>query len=715
MVSARRATLRILRTLMIGSLVVPALLFGYASWAAWNSTRRAADDRVLRSLDVLHEHALKVLTTGQLVLDEIAESVSGLSDDEIRAIEPRLHARLKRITDLLPQLQSIWIVDRNGFALVSSRASPAPRAASLADRDYFRAQAAKDEGTYIGEVYEPRLVPGPAFFSFSRRRPSAGGEFNGVVTVSLLPSDFEKFYAEIGREAGAYFAMLREDGVFLTRYPTPAAPDARLDLGRSVFASATSANPVRGIYTAVGQLDGIERRFGYRRVEGFPVYVISGLSTASIRNEWLSSMAGHLIYGVPATLLIFSLLGLAIQRTRHLYAEADRREAAEAALRQAQRLEAISRLTGGVAHDFNNLLMVISGSVSRLCATLTEEKSARLCEMIATAAKRGEALTRQLLSFSRQQALSPQHIDLSKRIPELAELVRGSLTDEVQVSVSVPNEQCLVKVDPSEFELAVLNICVNARDAMPSGGRLRITTRNVTLRGDPAQEGLTGPFIELSFADTGAGIPRDILPRVFEPFFTTKEAAKGTGLGLSQVYGFAKQAGGMATIASWLGRGTVVTLYLPREEFVEEAAGDEQRPHHAPAERKTVLVVEDNQPVAEICKSYLDQLGFDIEFAGSPRDALDFIKRMEHVDVVLSDILMPGGMSGLDLARELRRLRPSLPVVLMTGFSDRANDVMRDGFPVLRKPFDLSDLREKLGSALRHGAEAKEARAEMPG
>ncbi|MGZ8367674.1 MAG: response regulator [Rhodoplanes sp.] len=697
MVRARRATLRILRTLMVGSLAVPAVLFAYAAWVSWGATYRSADDRIVRSLDVLHEQTLKVLLTGQLVLDEVAQSVQGLSDDQVRALEPQLHARLKRVTDMLPQLQSIWVIDRDGFALVSSRASPPPRSASLSDRDFFQAQVDKDQATYVGSVHAPRLVPGPTFFSFSRRRTLADG-FNGIVTVSLLPSDFEKFYAEISRGLGAYFAMIREDGAFLTRYPDPAGPGARLNMPKSSFAVARRTNPERGIYTAVGQLDGLERRFGYRKVEGFPVYVVAGLGTAEIRNEWLSSIGGHLIFGIPASLLVFTLLGLAIQRTRNLYAEADRREAAESALRQAQRLEALGRLTGGVAHDFNNLLMVISGSVTRLCAMLEDEKATRLCDMISTAAKRAETLTRQLLSFSRQQAVNPQGINVAHRLPELIELVRSSLTDNIVVTVDIPDENCPVNVDLSEFEVAVLNICVNARDAMPSGGRLHIGVHKVTLTGDPALDGLSGQFVELTFADTGTGIPRDILHRVFEPFFTTKDATKGTGLGLSQVYGFAKQAGGTTTIASWLGRGTVVSMYLPQKEF-EPRPVEAQHEVPAPAtQRKTVLVVEDNLPVAEVCKSFLDQLGYDVEFAASPHDALRFLQGADHVDVVLTDILMPGGMSGLDLARKLRQTRPSLPILLMTGFSDCANEVVHDGFPVLRKPFDLTALRSELSA-----------------
>ncbi len=288
------------------------------------------------------------------------------------------------------------------------------------------------------------------------------------------------------------------------------------------------------------------------------------MESSAITHEWLSYMSGHLIFGLPATALLFLVLGLMLRRTKRLYDEADRREAAEGALRQAQRLEAIGQLTGGVAHDFNNLLMIISGSVQRLRGELTDSKQTRLLDMIATATQRGETLTRQLLTYSRQQTLTPQVIDLTQRLPLIRELLTRSLHGNIEIKVDVPDGPCAVRVDPGEFELAILNLAVNAKDAMPQGGSLTIRAKPVTLRGEASDEGLSGEFVAVRVADTGQGIPSEVLTRVFEPFFTTKEFGKGTGLGLSQVYGFAKQSGGTATVSSTDGRGTAVTLYLPR-------------------------------------------------------------------------------------------------------------------------------------------------------
>jgi len=413
----------------------------------------------------------------------------------------------------------------------------------------------------------------------------------------------------------------------------------------------------------------------------------------------MATMASHLVFGLPATLFLLLIIGVALRRTRRLYAEAERREAAEAALRQAQRLEAIGQLTGGVAHDFNNLLMVVSGSVQRLRRDLTSEKHTRLLDMIENATNRGESLTRQLLAFSRRQMLTPAVIDLTERLPELKDMLSRSLRDDITIEVVVPNQSCAVKVDPSELELALLNLAVNARDAMPNGGALSITTKPAVLEGKAAEEGLSGEFVAIHVADTGGGIPADILPHVFEPFFTTKEIGKGTGLGLSQVYGFAKQSGGTATITSAVGRGTVITLYLPRTQELPAPSIARMGPDTVPRRAGTVLVVEDSPEVAEVASAYFQQLGYMVKQVANAHEALELLANDPKIDLVFADILMPGGMNGLELGHTVRRLYPAMPVLLTTGYSDSAHDSVQQGFVVLHKPFDLAGLEQALREA----------------
>jgi two-component system NtrC family sensor kinase len=344
--------------------------------------------------------------------------------------------------------------------------------------------------------------------------------------------------------------------------------------------------------------------------------------------------------------------------------------------------------------------MIISGSVQRLRAELTDKKHARLLDMIATATQRGESLTRQLLTYSRQQTLTPQVIDLSQRLPLLRDLLTRSLRADIEIKVDVPDGVCAIRVDPGEFELAILNLAVNAKDAMPTGGTLSIRAKPVALKGEASAEGLTGDFVAIRVADSGQGIPPNVLARVFEPFFTTKEVGKGTGLGLSQVYGFAKQSGGTATISSAEGRGTAITIYLPRSHEAPQTSSPRSQTQ-APAEPAgTVLLVEDNDDVAEVGAGYFRQLGYRVRSVAHAQAALAALRLDGDVDLVFSDILMPGGMNGLDLAREIGMRFPDIPVLLTTGYSASAQDAVRQGVVVLQKPYDLEGLRRNIREAI---------------
>src|SRR5262245_19989045 len=697
--SARQSAIRLLQLMMVASVVLPLVLFAFAAWLNYRHELTVADDRIGRSLDILHEHTLKVFQTVERAIAEVDEIVRGMPDEAIRDQQPRLHERMKRIVDALPQLRAIFLIDRDGRPLVSSQFVQVPADMRSRERSFFNVHVAADVGIFVSEVMAPRLDEvGSPFFVLSRRRPSEEGSFTGVIAVAVVPQYFEEFYALIGRSPGELYALLRADGKFLARFPQP--PDRLGAVGPGLETA-----PERAIRTGRSNIDGAERRVGYRKLEGFPVYAIAGIATSAIRDEWTATMAGHLIYGLPATLFILLILAIALRRTRRLHDEAERREAAEAALRQAQRLEAIGQMTGGVAHDFNNLLMVVSGSAERLRRDLTSEKHRRLLDMIMNATNRGESLTRQLLAFSRRQMLTPVVMALAQRIPELNDMLTRSLRDDITLEVAIPEEGCTVKADASELELALLNLAVNARDAMPNGGTLRISAEPAALTGSPAEDGLTGDFVAIRVADTGSGIAPEILPHVFEPFFTTKDVGKGTGLGLSQVYGFAKQSGGTATVASTVGRGTVITLYLPRTHDPPAPSVASAEREAAPRRAGTVLVVEDSPEVAEVATAYFQQLGYMVKQVASPNEALELIGHDPKIDLVFSDVLMPGGMSGLELGQAIRGRYPPMPVVLATGYSDGVHDALQKGFVVLQKPFDLAALEQALGEVRARTAE----------
>ena len=692
--------------MMVASVVLPAALFAYACWIGYSDIHAVADERIVRSLDVMQEQALKVLQTVDRTFAEVNEVARGMSDDDIRVDQPRLHERLAGIVATMPQLQGILLIDREGRPMVTSALASVPAGKNFADRDYFRVQRDQDSGTYVSDVRTPRLPGlGTDFFDLSHRLESPDGSFNGVIAVAVRPRYFEDFYQLIGRTPGSFYALVRDDGAYLARFP-PLKDRSRRLSPASTFRSTIVRGINQGLYTANSDIDGVSRRFGFRKLPGFPVYAIAGVTSAALRAEWLSSMAVHLIFGLPATILIFSVLWVALRRTRRLYEEAGRREVAEGALRQSQRLEAIGQLTGGVAHDFNNLLMIVSGSAHRLRRDIVDEKQVRLLDAITTAAQRGESLTRQLLSFSRRQTLQPSVIELTEWLRELKEMLSRSLRGDIEIRVLPAKRSCLVKVDPSELELALLNLAVNARDAMPSGGTLTITTKPIVLRGKASEDGLSGEFVAIRVADTGEGIPPDVLPRVFEPFFTTKDVGKGTGLGLSQVYGFAKQSGGAATITSTAKRGTAITLFLPRSFETPEQLREPSPATGAGLPAGTVLLVEDNAEVLEVARGYFADLSFTVREAMSAQDGLDRIEREGDIDLVFSDILMPGGLNGLELAKLLRSRFPRIVVLLTTGYSSGAQDAVREGFEVLRKPYDLAALQRALLAAFKAAGRA---------
>ena len=341
------------------------------------------------------------------------------------------------------------------------------------------------------------------------------------------------------------------------------------------------------------------------------------------------------------------------------------RKRAEEALRRSQRMEAIGQLTGGIAHDFNNLLMVVSGAADKLRRTLTDQRATAPLEMIATAVKRGKTLTSHLLSFARRQTLETVVIDLAEILPNLAEMLKRSLRGDIVIKTFAQDGPCRVRADQGELELALLNLGVNARDAMPDGGVLSLSIRRVVLAQGAEVDGLHGDFLVLELTDTGAGIPAETLPRVFDPFFTTKGVGKGTGLGLSQVYGFARQSGGTATIRSRPGHGTTVSIYLPATDapadVVQEAAAIDDA---ARARRGTVLVVEDSKEVAAVSADYFEQLGYSVEHAANGSDALRQLGSRPY-SLVFSDILMPGSIAGLELARIVREHHAETPILLV--------------------------------------------------
>jgi PAS domain S-box-containing protein len=361
---------------------------------------------------------------------------------------------------------------------------------------------------------------------------------------------------------------------------------------------------------------------------------------------------------------------------------------------RSQKMEALGQLTGGLAHDFNNLLTAILGACELGLRNIDDsEKVKRMLEGVRGSAQRGANLTKQLLAFARAQPLEIKQIDLRQFFADVATLVRPSLRSDIEVVTEISDQLWPVDADAGALELALLNLAFNARDAMKEGGSLKISAHNEVLSGSP--EGLRGEHVVVRVSDTGPGMPPEVMERVFEPFFTTKSFGEGTGLGLSQVFGFAKQIGGAAAVESELGKGATFTLYLPASHRADKSGknlGGSKSLGRA-------LIVEDDVFVAELAADMLGELGFEATVTHSAKEALELLAAGDKPRIVFTDVVMPGGITGTELARKLRARFPELPILLTTGYSEQVSATQ--GFPVLQKPYEMSALASAVNDLLK--------------
>ena len=407
------------------------------------------------------------------------------------------------------------------------------------------------------------------------------------------------------------------------------------------------------------------------------------------------------------------------ERTQDLAAANDRltaeiaeRERAETRLVQAQKMEAVGQLTGGIAHDFNNLLTAVIGSLDLLMRRTEEEKLRRLAGNALQAAERGAKLTAQLLAFSRRQRLSPSPLDPNRIVTGMGDLLARAIGSHVRVETRLEPNLWHALADPTQLEVMLLNLAINARDAMPAGGRLTITTKNVESISKQLAADLTpGQYVAISVADTGTGMSPAVLARAFEPFFTTKEQGKGTGLGLAQLYGFAKQSGGTVRIESAEGQGTTVTLYLPRT-VAEMQAADPVMLEAKPRERARILIVDDDDDVRLVAAALVEEIGYEVVAAGSGDEALKLIEAGTFA-LLMTDVAMPG-MTGVELARRVRAAAPGLPILFASGYADvQTFGAELSDEAVLKKPYRISEVAARISAALsdkRHGGNVVELR-----
>ena len=691
-------------------------LLGMTAWLNFRSAFAGAEQDLLRTTEVGCEHASKMFEGQDHVVDRVVDLVRGMSPDTIRASEASLHSAFAAIVARLSQVQSVLLVDHDGRPLVSAGVYPVPDV-TLSGRDFFRATINGRGGTYVSSP-QVGAVNKTLFFGLARPWLGTDGAVQGVIDVAVTPAQFQDFYQALADEDrtgdGKIVALVRDDGQILARYPALQAPPPRLPDGAPFFA-AIRAQAESGAFQTNSVTDeaGKPWLFAYRRVQGYPLYVVAGQRRAAIVAAWRSTTAGHLSFAVPATIALFAITWTALVRARgeaealtRARQEIARREQAEAALLRAQRLEAIGQLTGGVAHDFNNLLTIILGSAEMLSKRAHDPARVKtLAQHIVLAAKRGGEVTQQLLAFSRRQVVQPEILDLNAALQEFRPLLLRAARGQCSLAFDLAPHLGLVRLDPGHFEAAILNLIGNARDAMPGGGRVVVATRNVTLAPADAPDLPAGRYIGVAVTDTGCGMDAATAARAFEPFFTTKETGKGTGLGLSQVYGFAKQAGGDVRIVSAPDQGTTVELLLPQAEPPAQPAATPPATAHPQAAAhagEVVLVVEDEPGVLDMTVDILREHGYTIVTATTARDALQRLRELDRVDLLLSDVTMPGDMSGVQLSIEARRLRPDLKVLLTSGYTGDFEKERPGDIPLLNKPYDQGQLANRVRAVL-HG------------
>jgi two-component system NtrC family sensor kinase len=666
---------------MVASFAGLVAVVALASWHDRSSTLRAAEDHVQLAVGLLREHAANVFATQELVHEQIQLRTAELDWDVI-SHSRELASFLRKLRDRMTQVSSIWLADSMGHIRASS-GLPYPRAMTLENSEEFRLHPEHDRGMLVGEQ---RL----GTFGVSWRRSSPTGEFDGVIGTEIAVQYFENFFRGLDVPGHSRAILVRADGAVLAANPGAAEP-LRFPPGSRLMQSIAS-----GVQNERWEASpsGITHFFQWRRLDPYPVYVAYAVDRDVVLSPWYGRVAFYVVLGA----VIWAVLWVISHSTA-------RRAAAETALQQAHRMEAIGQLASGVAHDFNNLLTTVIGNLDRIALhRQATPEVRRFADKALRAAERGTSLTARLLAFARRQPLHPTAVQVNRVLDAILPLLKDAVGETIDVSCELNPDLSAIHIDPGQLEAALLNLALNARDAMPRGGTLRITARNAIVAAGEAKrrEIPAGDYVVIEIADTGSGMPADIARRAFEPFFTTKGLGKGSGLGLAMVNGFARQSGGTAAIESQVGSGTIIRLYFP---CAEETASHEPSPPPAypvTPRKASILVVEDQEEIRRLLAQSLEASGHQVRTTCTAQEAIEMLRQNAPIDVLVTDITLPGGMTGLDLVRHARELMPDLRILTISGNATeeaiRASGLERGAF--LAKPFRPSDLTKAVAELL---------------
>ncbi len=713
--SPASGAVRRLRVLLVASLIIPALLCGAAVWQERRVLLEEAGRQAERSAEVLEQHAAAAFHAYELIFARIDEHVRLVPGED----EATLHAYLASIDRDLKEVGSLFLVDAAGKVTAHSRFYPAS-AIDVKDRDYFRMLASGkgagppvlDErtaaldasGLAVGVPNAGRLS-GASKLNIARALRTGDGRFAGAVAISVSQDYFEAFHRTLASSSGDSMALVRADGAVLARSPSLNADQTRLALSAKNQHVVTTRLLGRAT-TYASSLDGIERIAAFRELAAYPIYVGYGLGTSAVLRTWYLHLFLYAGIALLAASALFGVTWLALRAAQeealartNLVSEMGRREAAESALRQAQKMEAVGQLTGGIAHDFNNLLAVVLGNLELLAKRLPDDpRLRRYVDGGLKGARRGAALTQRMLAFSRRQDLKLETVDVPVLVRGMTDLLVRSLGAAIAIETHFPVQLATARADVNQLEAALLNLAVNARDAMPKGGIIFIAAHEKAAGPDGPPGLARGRYVVLAVTDTGEGMDAATLARAAEPFFTTKAVGKGTGLGLAMVHGLAAQSGGTLHLDSAPGRGTRVELWLP-------VADGPAPPPTAPLSALLdathfckVLLVDDDPLVREASAAMVEDLGHAVVKASSAREALAVLRSGTPVDLLMTDQVMPG-MTGVELAAEVAALRPELPILLASGFAELSE--ADASLPRLAKPFTQAALAQAIADVTR--------------
>jgi signal transduction histidine kinase/ActR/RegA family two-component response regulator len=716
-IGTRTTAARAYYGLLIASLLLPLLVFVGGSRLAWNATLRDAHTQLTRALLASSEHAAAVLNTQSLVAAQVSGLLLGLDDAAISVRSAALRDDIHDMIRRFPELSDVTVINGEGHTLLSASGYPIERGFAAGARHALQAAGMP---RFIGATPTDPLTGGSSVVVGLRRGQRAAASAGGILVSADAESLVAPDHEPAGRTGGYMTTLVLTNGRILARDPA-----SRF----TVQKREPSSLQQRGVADDLSGT-GIQRLMAsgdrgslvaYRKLDEYPIYVIVGRSRDAIIAAWRDVMETYLIVGIAATIALCALSILAARRAQReaaslsaLQEEVRRREVAEEALRQAQKMEAVGRLTSGIAHDFNNHLTVVSSNIELLMRRLPREADplARLAEAAMQGVQRAASLTHRLLAFSRQQPLDPEPLDLGRLVGGMADLLRTTLGATIALDIAVAGRLWLTRVDANQVESAVLHLAVNARDAMPEGGRVSIEVGNAHLDQDDADRHVgasPGDFVTIAVADTGAGMPPDAVAKAFERFFTNTPPGKGSGSGLSMVRGFVRRFGGYATIASEPGRGTTVTLYLPRHVQDDATAMDPAGPGAAAPKSpgkhgaETVLVVEDDDAVRRPAVAALRETGYQVLEAPDAMEAIRLIADRGGIDLLFTDIGLPGGVDGRALADAARAASATIRVLFTTGFARQTvEDACNAGSDVyfLAKPFTLQELAAKVREVL---------------